>query len=286
MVTTPPPAPAASADNLIDVVSCSVPVLKTLVDSLKEILVYASIRFTPAGSGGAAGGGCLKITAVNPTAVAMVHLVLEGKEFQRFDVAREMSIGVNLLKLARVIRAAAASDVLNIYLPASDPNRLCIGINREGGARTLYRMNLLDLESVSNQIDPSTFQVSLSMKSTDLQKVVRDMTVMGGDKVELKVVGTESFTISCEGDLCSRETTYANNSGCSISASDPHGICHGVFELSYLGSFTRCSALDENVQLFMSNTMPVVLCYNVANLGVIRLMLSDVIGEDAGHHHH
>ena len=51
-------------------------------------------------------------------------------------------------------------------------------------------------------------------------------------------------------------------------------IVQGTFELKYLIIFTRCSNLCSHVSLFLKNTYPIIIEYQVSTLGKIKFALS------------
>jgi proliferating cell nuclear antigen len=58
----------------------------------------------------------------------------------------------------------------------------------------------------------------------------------------------------------------------AIEASSGEDV-DGTFSLKYLSLFTRASSLCSTVQVFLKKNYPLVLCYNVASLGVLKFCL-------------
>ena len=55
---------------------------------------------------------------------------------------------------------------------------------------------------------------------------------------------------------------------------DKNEIVQGNFELKYLTIFTKCTNLCNEVKLFLKNDYALVVRYQVAALGEIKLVLS------------
>ena len=51
-------------------------------------------------------------------------------------------------------------------------------------------------------------------------------------------------------------------------------IVQGLFELKFLLIFTKCTNLCNQVTLFLKNDYPIILTYQIASLGEIKLVLS------------
>ena len=128
-------------------------------------------------------------------------------------------------------------------------------------------------------IPPAEFETELSLPSVDFQKLIRDMTNIA-DLVDIKSVG-DNLIFNCDGDFATQETILKqieDNSGntglnFSVSASIDNPI-QGIFSLKYLVLFTKCTNLCNLIHMYIKNDYPLIIKYNVANLGDIKLCLS------------
>jgi hypothetical protein len=78
------------------------------------------------------------------------------------------------------------------------------------------------------------------------------------------------LTVEIDGDL--RET----NGGLSIQSTttNTNEIVQGLFDLKLLLIFTKCTNLCNQVVLFLKNDYPIIVTYQIAALGEIKLVLS------------
>ena len=51
-------------------------------------------------------------------------------------------------------------------------------------------------------------------------------------------------------------------------------IIQGEFSLKNLGYFIKCTNLCNSVEMYLENNLPLIVKYNVASLGEIRLCLA------------
>jgi len=51
-------------------------------------------------------------------------------------------------------------------------------------------------------------------------------------------------------------------------------IIQGEFSLQNLGYFIKCTNLCSNIEMYLENGLPLVVKYNVASLGEIKLCLA------------
>ena len=77
---------------------------------------------------------------------------------------------------------------------------------------------------------------------------------------------------------CSSITSTGSISCTSFTSSgitnNTNEIVQGLFELKFLLIFTKCTNLCNQVTLFLKNDYPIILTYQIASLGEIKLVLS------------
>jgi proliferating cell nuclear antigen len=245
---------------------------KQVIDALKEILMDVNFEFDETG---------LKIVALDTTHIVLVHLKLDAERFETYYCEKKMYMGINMLKLHMLIKTISNNDVLTLFVEKSDCNHLGIRVeNQEKNLRTTYKLAMLDIDVLNMNIPPADFKTSITMPSIDLQKIIRDMHNLS-DMIEVRNVGNQ-LTFSCKGDFCTQDTQLGTEKNNSISITknvdNDHEIIQGVYSLKYLSTFTKCTNLSNVVEIYIKNTYPLILCYQVANLGVIKLALAQSEG--------
>jgi proliferating cell nuclear antigen len=236
---------------------------KILIEALKELLTDTCIDFDETG---------MKIVSLDNSHVVLVHLKLDATKFEYFHCDNKITIGVNMLNLYKLIRTINSNDTLTLFIESDDLNHLGIKIeNGEKNTKTIYKLNLMDLDNPKISINPADFNYEIMLQSADLQKICRDMYNIA-EVVEIKNVGNQ-LILSCKGDFCSQETLLADteNNSCNKNNNE---IVQGVFNLKYLVLFTKCTNLCSTVELFLRNDYPLLLRYMVASLGEVKLCLA------------
>jgi proliferating cell nuclear antigen len=254
--------------NILEIQTIQSSTFKQIIDALKEILMDVNLEFDNTG---------MKIVALDNTHVVLVHLKMDAEKFEKYYCEKKMYVGINMLKLHLLIKTISNNDVLTLFVERNDPNHLGIRIdNQDKNIHTMYKLSMLDIDVLNIQIPPADFQTVITMPSVDFQKIIRDMHNLA-DYIEIRNVGNQ-LTFSCKGDFCTQETTIGSekNPGIQISknAGNDHEIIQGVYSLKYLTTFTKCTNLSNVVELYIKNTYPLVLSYQVANLGIVKCALA------------
>ena len=251
--------------NCLEIRTVQASSIKILVEALKELLTDTCVEFDETG---------MKIIAMDNSHIVLVHLKLDEGSFEHFYCRSKMSIGINMLNFHKLIKTINSNDTLTLFMEDSDINHLGIKIeNNDKHTKTIYKLNLLDLDNPHISIDPTEFNSVITLPSSDFQKICRDMNNVS-DLVEIKNIGNQ-LIFSCKGDFCSQETILSDKDSNSISTlSKGSDIIQGVFNLKYLVLFTKCTNLCNTIEVYLKNDYPLIIKYSVASLGEIKLAIA------------
>ena len=239
---------------------------RVLIEALKEILTDCNLEFE---------NNSLKVVAMDSSHTSLVHLKLEGDKFEVFHCIDKLTLGINTLSFFKLIKALQNNDTLSLFVEKNDQNKLCIKMdNGDSNRTTTYKMNLMDLNQEVIQIPPVEFDSVITLPSCDFQKICRDMYNLA-DNIEICSYN-EQITLSCVGDIASQTTSIGQSdiNGLSVINENSSEIIQGLFALKYLVLFTKCTNLCTCVEIFIKNDYPLIIRYQVANLGKIQLALA------------
>ncbi len=239
---------------------------RILIEALKEILTDTNIIFDETG---------MKLIATDSSKIVLIHMKLNSENFEHYSCSKKITIGVNMNNMFKLIKTMGNNDILTLFIKENDPNKLGIKINNEDkNSQTTFKLNLLDISDEDIDIPPAEFETELTLPSIDFQKLIRDMTNIG-EFVDIKSIGSD-LTFNCNGDFAIQETILSETQGgLSFSVkSPPEKPIQGIFSLKYLVLFTKCTNLCNLIHMYIKNDYPLIIRYNVANLGDIKLCLS------------
>ena len=245
--------------------------IRILVESLKEILTDASFIINNDG---------IQLTAMDPTHTVLIHLKLSSSKFETFYCKEPFKIGLNMLNLFKLIKTMGSNDTLSLFVEEENTNKLCIVIfNEDKNSTTKYKLNLLDLDDDEKDIPEAEFDTELTIPCQDFQKLIRDMSNIS-DKIEIKSYDN-IVTFECDGDFASQVTTLTDNpnnsDGLQMTVKTPPQFpVQGLFSIKFLLLFTRCTNLCQHLQMYIKNNYPLIVKYQVASLGDIKLCLAPI----------
>ena len=86
----------------------------------------------------------------------------------------------------------------------------------------------------------------------------------------------QRFYFSCEGNFASSRIYRSESDGNMnfIQKPDASVIIQGEFSLKSLSHFIKCTPLCSHLEMYLGNDLPLIIKYDVASLGSIKLCLA------------
>lgn len=262
--------------NILSIQTVQIAPFRTLMTALKDILLETNITFTPEG---------IKIINMDKSHTILAHLSLHAEKFETYDCKLDkIIIGVNMLHLFKLINTIDNDDTLTIYIEESDYMDGVVqylGLKFENGdikQQKFQKLRLIEPEHEELVVPEVVFSSVLNLPAADFQKTIRDLSCIS-DKIEIRsVVGSEGAELifRCSGGFAQAEVRRAESDGSMqyIKTQDKSKIIQGEFSLKNLGYFIKCTNLCNTIEMYLENNMPLVVKYNVASLGEIKLCLA------------
>ena len=263
---------ADSASNVLTIKTVQISPFRTLMTALKDILLETNITFQDDG---------IRIINMDKSHTVLAHMHLESEKFEFYECKPEkIVIGVNMFHLFKLINSIDNDDTLTMYIENKDYNDGVVShlaLKFENGdikqCKT-QKLRLIEPDPEDLVYPDVKFSSIINLPSSDFQKIIRDLSVIS-DKLEIKSVGNE-LIFKCNGQFASAEIHRAEADGSMdfILKQDSSKIIQGEFSLKNLGYFIKCTNLCAQIEVYLENDLPLVVKYNVASLGQIRLCLA------------
>jgi proliferating cell nuclear antigen len=259
-------------DNVLTIKTVQIVPFRTLMTALKDILLETNITFQPDG---------MRIINMDKSHTILAYLHLPAANFEFYECKKDkIIIGVNMFHLFKLINTIENDETLTIYIENCDyadgiVSHLTLKYeNGEIKQCKTQKLRLIEPEPEELQYPDVSFSSIINFPSADFQKIVRDLSCIS-DKLEIKSVGNE-LIFKCSGQFASAEIhrAEADDSMGFILKQDSSKIIQGEFSLKNLGYFIKCTNLCQQIEMYLQNDMPLVIKYNVASLGSIRLCLA------------
>mgnify|MGYP000492128964 FL=1 len=265
-----------NSKNILQIQTVQIAPFRTLMTALKDILLETNISFTPEG---------IKIINMDKSHTILAHLSLHAKNFEHYECSQpKIVIGVNMFHLFKLINTIDNDDTLTIYIEEDDYTEGIVqylGLKFENGdikQQKIQKLRLIEPETDELEVPDVKFSSVLNLPSSDFQKIIRDLSCIS-DKIEIKSVATAEgaeLIFKCSGGFAQAEVRRAESDGSMeyIIKQDNSKIIQGEFSLKNLSYFIKCTNLCSSIEIYLENDLPLVVKYNVASLGEIKLCLA------------
>jgi len=268
---------STNEQNVLTIKTVQIAPFRTLMTALKDILLETNITFEPDG---------MRIINMDKSHTILVHLFLAAENFEFYECKKEkIIIGVNMFHLFKLINTIENDETLTIYIENADYVDGIVSYltlkyeNGEIKQCKTQKLRLIEPDPEELQYPNVNFSSIINLPSSDFQKIVRDLSCIS-EKLEIKSVGDE-LIFKCSGQFASAEIHRAESDGDNKSMSftlkqDSSKIIQGEFSLKNLGYFIKCTNLCQQIEIYLENDLPLIVKYNVASLGEIKLCLAQL----------
>jgi len=258
--------------NVLTIKTVQIAPFRILMTALKDILLETNITFQKDG---------IKIINMDKTHTILVHLHLHADNFEFYECKQEkIIIGVNMFHLFKLINTIDNDETLTIYIENDDYNEGIVeylGLKFENGdikqCKT-QKLRLIEPDTEELHVPDVKFSSVINLPSSDFQKIIRDLSCIS-DKLEIKSVGNE-LVFSCTGPFASCKISRSESDGITefVKKCDDTSVIQGEFSLKNLSYFIKCTNLCNNIEMYLENDLPLVVKYNVASLGEVKLCVA------------
>jgi len=225
-------------------------------------------------------GLCLQ--AMDSSHVSLVTVKIPRETFEEFRCDRNLSLGLNLGVVTKVIKTANNDDVLT--LKASGPSdTVCFLIeSRNQHKVSEYNIRQLDLDAEHLDIPETDYDCVIRLPAVEFQRICRDLSQIG-ESVVIDCA-KEGVSFAAQGDIGTGNVKLAQTAAAdrredavTIELREKTTL---TFALRYLNLFTKATPLSAQVKLSMSEDVPLVVEYSIGESGYIRYYLAPKIEDD------
>merc|ERR550525_190869 len=208
-------------------------------------------------------------------------MILKEEGFEPWSCENTCQLGMNLENLNKVLKCMRAKDEVEIKYNG-DQSEECNFVFRSPNEEQVshFCLKLVDIDSEHLGIPDTDYKCTVNMSSGEFQRICRDLMVLG-DTLTI-AVNKENVQFSVNGDIGKgnmtiRSTTAsdgAEEESTQITCQEP---VTQTFALRYLNFFTKATTLSNSVNLAMSPEVPLMVEYQIDEIGHVRYYLAPKI---------
>ncbi|KAJ8319200.1 hypothetical protein KUTeg_004291 [Tegillarca granosa] len=226
--------------------------LKKVMEAVKDLLTEAIFDCCDRG---------ISLQAMDSSHVSLVSLNLRSDGFDSFRCDRNLSMGINLASMSKILKCAGNDDVITLKAEDNADTITLVFESPNNEKVSDYEMKLIDLDTEQLGIPDTEYSCVVKMPSAEFQRICRDLSQIGNIKLAQ----------NSSADKEEEAVIVEMNEAVTLT-----------FALRYLNFFTKATPLSPQVTLSMSQDVPLVVEYKTADMGYIRYYLAPKIedGDD------
>ncbi|KAH8376819.1 hypothetical protein KR093_001462 [Drosophila rubida] len=245
----------------------STTLLKKIVDALREIVKQSILDCSDSG---------IQLQSMDNSHVSLVSLSLEKACFEKYRCDRNMSLGMDLNSLSKVLKCASGDDAVTISAP-DKADKVQFSFESAGKERTAeYELRLLNLDQEHLGIPDTEYDCIVIMPATEFARICRDMNNFSESIVIACNKDCIKFSASGELGSVNIKIMQTSNGDVSVSVQEPITLS---FAGRYLTTFTRATPLSDKVKIGMSADVPLLVEYVIEDYGYIRYYLAPKVDD-------
>eukprot|EP00730_Choanoeca_flexa_P009745 TRINITY_DN1308_c0_g1_i1.p1 TRINITY_DN1308_c0_g1~~TRINITY_DN1308_c0_g1_i1.p1 ORF type:complete len:282 (+),score=85.07 TRINITY_DN1308_c0_g1_i1:67-846(+) len=248
-------------------------ILKKVLDAIKDLVTDANWDCSENG---------ISLQAMDSSHVSLVSLLLSGEGLEQYRCDNNMSLGINIASMTKILKTADNSDVASMESEADTDVVTFKFENQKNSKSSTYEMKLMDIDSEHLGIPEQDYAATVRLPSGEFSKIIRDLSTIG-ESVEIKV-DKEGISFSASGDsgkgtvcLAANPSVDDESDGVEINLEEEVTL---NFALRYLNFFTKATSLSDTVTLSLSQEVPLCVEYTIGEVGFIKYYLAPKIEED------
>lgn len=248
-------------------------VLKKVIEAVKELLSEATFECSDSG---------MQVQAMDNAHVCLVSLNMRSDGFDKYRCDRNLSMGMSITCMSKILKCAGTDDTVTLraWDNPESINVIFESPNKEKLAE--YEMKLINMDQEHLGIPETLYSCTVKLPSAEFARIVRDLQ-MFGESITI-ACSKEGIKFSAAGDIGTANVKLAQTAESdkeeetvSIEMQEP---VKQAFSARYLNNFVKATPLCAQVQLSLSNDVPLVCEYKIGDIGHIRYYLAPKIEDE------
>lgn len=242
---------------------------RRLIESIKELVKEVNVVITDSG---------LAIQAMDSSHVALVSANIKSEGFSAFSSTKNITLGVNLENLIKVMRLAGDSDSITmqageegdkLFLSFDNSSKSFHNSLLEGTKKIDFTFNLIVIESESFDIPEEDYDAALTMDASESARLFHDLYQVS-ETVAIEA-DEDRFVFWSEGDMGKSRTVLTGNLTTKIKIKN---TLKQSYAMRYLNMFNKAATCSSEVRMTLTEGAPIVLNYDLGTLGEIKFYLA------------
>lgn len=244
---------------------------KLLCDTLKDIVHDVTLRIDSKG---------IHCNCMESSKTCMVNMILHADRFDVFHCMSETRVSLSMEQLSTLTAMCGHMDQLSLYQERSETDVMVVLIEtktQDSTMRKKWKLRLKALDIYEVDMDCTEYLSIITMSSAFFHSICRSCSKLS-DVLIIESL-SDRLRIGVDGMFAAGNIEITQAKDCSFIAKTDKEY-KASFALRFLLLFTKATGLSQNVELFLAEDYPLVLRYQIADLGELQLSQTAIFTDD------
>lgn len=200
----------------------------------------------------------IKLRAMDPSQIALVDFILPAKGFEKLDVQKSVSIGIDFAELSKITKRSKPEDKIELSF---DGSRFKMSFRGE----TTRNFSLSVMESSSNpprepKID---FTAEIKIAPNIIKEALKDAELVSN---HVALNAENGLTVTADGDTGSVDINLKEDKLLSLNVKEP---AKAVFSLDHLNNILKEAEAPSVVSMGLKTNAPLRVEYSLGDARVV-----------------
>ncbi len=198
----------------------------------------------------------ITLKAMDPSGISMVSFSIPSKAFAKFNVEKDVSVGLNLDSLGKVLSRTRDNEAL--VMKEGEGKLLLEFIGKS--SRRRYKLPIIDVRKGVDKEPNVSFDALVDVTGEPLKDIIKDANQISS-YISFKA-SKEQFTISAKGDSGELEESHEND-GSIIKKLETSAESSAVFNLEYLDKMVKACPVGSSIHVSLKTNEPLRVSYGI-----------------------
>ena len=245
-------------------------ILKAIVETLGSIIDETKIQITP---------GEFKITAMDPSRICLLQLVIKKGDFDEFSCLKECEVVLNLDDLDKIMKRSAINDVIELSYN-EDIQKVKIRMQRDGSTRArTFSLALLDSDIEEIPMDnllKIEYESTWTMNPDLLVEALKDAEIYS-EIFNILTTEGQGLVFSSSGTIGEMEYELGED---DLIDSNLNGISSGAYSLTFLRAILKIASITEKLDISLKTDHPIKMVFSLLEGGKLSYFLAPRVEEE------
>ncbi len=235
--------------------------IKNMIQALAEVLTETVFKIDESG---------IRMRALDPSKVALIQLELPSVVFTEYDVKNEISVGLSLDTMAKVMKRAKAKEVVEFEV---FPTKFNIYLHGKKTPRRRFGLPVLSLAEEEIPEASLEFEADIAISADVLTEVLKAADEVA-DYIEIEAT-PDALIFRCAETEKKFIAEYPSSSEAFISYNVKSEKVAAKYSLDYLYDFVnKMSKVSDVAYIKFSNQKPIDITFEIPGGGKVEMLLA------------